>query len=279
MTEEDPVDLRLELDGIKVSGRDVPKPVQKWSHCGLTRPILDTIDQLALREADAGSRCRHSPIIMSGRDVIGVAKTGSGKSDGFPPSMASPASRHQEPVSGDRWPHRPHHDADQRAGCSDPSRLQAIPQSPLTCALSPPMEVLPIKDQIAELKRGAEIVVATPGRMIDLLAANQGRVTNLRRVTYIVLDEADRMFDMGFEPQVMKIFGNASVPTGQTILFSPTMPRIIDALTKKVLREPVEITVGGRERGRAGDHAGCRNQGRKGQVRAVSGAAWRTLCQ
>ena len=60
----------------------------------------------------------------------------------------------------------------------------------------------PIKDQIAELKKGAEIIVCTPGRMIDLLAANSGRVTNLKRITYLVLDEADRMFDMGFEPQV-----------------------------------------------------------------------------
>lgn len=59
-----------------------------------------------------------------------------------------------------------------------------------------------ISEQIAELKRGAEVIVCTPGRMIDMLAANSGRVTNLRRVTYIVLDEADRMFDMGFEPQV-----------------------------------------------------------------------------
>ena len=59
-----------------------------------------------------------------------------------------------------------------------------------------------ISEQIAELKRGAEIIVCTPGRMIDMLAANGGRVTNTRRVTYVVLDEADRMFDMGFEPQV-----------------------------------------------------------------------------
>ncbi len=59
-----------------------------------------------------------------------------------------------------------------------------------------------ISEQIAELRRGAEIVVCTPGRMIDMLSANNGRVTNLRRTTYLVLDEADRMFDMGFEPQV-----------------------------------------------------------------------------
>lgn len=60
--------------------------------------------------------------------------------------------------------------------------------------------------------------------MIDLLAANSGRVTNLRRVTYIVLDEADRMFDMGFEPQVMKVISNIR-PDRQTVLFSATFPR------------------------------------------------------
>lgn len=66
--------------------------------------------------------------------------------------------------------------------------------------------------------------MCTPGRMIDLLAANSGRVTNLKRVTYVVLDEADRMFDMGFEPQVMKIIGNVR-PDRQTVLFSATFPR------------------------------------------------------
>jgi ATP-dependent RNA helicase DDX46/PRP5 len=61
-----------------------------------------------------------------------------------------------------------------------------------------------LSEQIGDMKKGAEVVVCTPGRMIDLLTANSGRVTNLRRVTYLVLDEADRMFDMGFEPQVSR---------------------------------------------------------------------------
>ncbi|KAH8885190.1 P-loop containing nucleoside triphosphate hydrolase protein [Thozetella sp. PMI_491] len=242
MTEEETADLRIELDGIKVSGKDVPKPVQKWSHCGLTRPILDTIDSLAY-EKPTPIQMQALPVIMSGRDVVGVAKTGSGKTMAF----LIPMFRHvkdQDPVSGDDGP---------VALIMTPTRELAV-QIHRDC--KPFLKALnlravaayggaPIKDQIAELKRGAEIVVATPGRMIDLLAANQGRVTNLRRVTYIVLDEADRMFDMGFEPQVMKIFNNIR-PERQTILFSATMPRIIDALTKKVLREPVEITVGGR---------------------------------
>lgn len=58
-----------------------------------------------------------------------------------------------------------------------------------------------VANQITELKRGAEVVVATPGRLIDLLVTSGGKITNVRRVTYLVLDEADRMFDMGFEPQ------------------------------------------------------------------------------
>lgn len=103
----------------------------------------------------------------------------------------------------------------------------------------------PIKDQIADLKRGAEVIVCTPGRMIDLLIANSGRVTNLKRVTYVVLDEADRMFDMGFEPQVMKIIGNIR-PDRQTVLFSATFPRQMEALARKILIRPVEIVVGAR---------------------------------
>ena len=122
-----------------------------------------------------------------------------------------------------------------------------------------------ISEQIAELKRGAEIIVCTPGRMIDMLAANNGRVTNLRRVSYIVLDEADRMFDLGFEPQVnilifqfisdfsnvlfyiqvMRIIENIQ-PDRQTVMFSATFPRQVEALAKKILDKPLEIMVGGR---------------------------------
>lgn len=242
LTEEETNDLRLELDGIKVSGKDVPKPVQKWSHCGLTRPILDTIEKLGY-DKPTPIQMQALPIIMSGRDVVGVAKTGSGKTMAF----LLPMFRHimdQEPIRDTDGP---------IALIMTPTRELAV-QIHRDC--KPFLKMLglravaayggaPIKDQIAELKRGAEIVVATPGRMIDLLAANQGRVTNLKRASFLVLDEADRMFDMGFEPQVMKIFANAR-PDRQTILFSATMPRIIDSLTKKVLRDPVEITVGGR---------------------------------
>lgn len=242
MSEAELADLRLELDGIKVAGKDVPKPVQKWSQCGLNVQSLEVIRKLGY-ERPTAIQMQAIPAIMSGRDVIGVAKTGSGKTIAF----LLPMFRHirdQRPLEGSDGPigliMTPTRELATQIHKECKPFLKAMGLRAV-CAYGG----APIKDQIADLKRGAEIIVCTPGRMIDLLAANSGRVTNLRRVTYVVLDEADRMFDMGFEPQVMKIFANIR-PNRQTILFSATMPRIMDALAKKTLQSPVEITVGGR---------------------------------
>jgi ATP-dependent RNA helicase DDX46/PRP5 len=242
MTEAALADLRLELDGIKVSGKNVPIPVQKWSQCGLNIQSLDVIKRLGY-ERPTAIQMQALPAIMSGRDVIGVAKTGSGKTMAF----MLPMFRHirdQPPLEGSDGPigliMTPTRELATQIHKEAKPFLKSM-NLRAVCAYGG----APIKDQIAELKRGAEIIVCTPGRMIDLLAANSGRVTNLRRVTYVVLDEADRMFDMGFEPQVMKIFANIR-PNRQTIMFSATMPRIMDALAKKTLNDPVEITVGGR---------------------------------
>ena len=242
MTEEDVADLRLELDGIKIRGVDAPKPVQKWSQCGLGTQTLDVIQKLGY-DKPTSIQTQAIPSIMSGRDVIGVAKTGSGKTIAF----LLPMFRHikdQRPIDA----------------LDGPVGLVMTPTRELATQIhkecKPFLKALnlravcayggaPIKDQIADLKRGAEIIVCTPGRMIDLLAANSGRVTNLRRVTYVVLDEADRMFDMGFEPQVMKILANIR-PDKQTVLFSATFPRQMESLARKTLVKPVEIVVGGR---------------------------------
>ena len=242
MSEDDAANLRHELDGIKVRGIDVPKPVVKWSHCGLGLQTLDVIHKLGY-ENTTSIQAQALPAIMSGRDVIGVAKTGSGKTIAF----LIPMFRHikdQRPLEHLEGP---------IALVMTPTRELAT-QIHRDC--KPFLKALnlravcayggaPIKDQIADLKRGAELIVCTPGRMIDLLAANAGRVTNLRRVTYVVLDEADRMFDMGFEPQVMKIMGNIR-PDRQTVLFSATFPRSMEALARKTLNKPIEIVVGGK---------------------------------
>ncbi|KAI8145058.1 P-loop containing nucleoside triphosphate hydrolase protein [Fennellomyces sp. T-0311] len=234
--------LRIELDGIKIRGVNCPKPIQKWTHCGLPAGCLEVIRKLKF-ERPTSIQAQAIPAIMSGRDVIGVAKTGSGKTIAF----LLPMFRHikdQRPLEMGEGP---------IAIIMTPTRELAT-QIHREC--KPFLKVLglkavcayggsPIKDQIADLKRGCEIIVCTPGRMIDLLCANSGRVTNLQRVTYLVLDEADRMFDMGFEPQVMKIVNNVR-PKKQTVLFSATFPRQMEALARKVLKKPLEITVGGR---------------------------------
>lgn len=242
MTEEEADLLRLELDSIKIRGVDCPKPVTKWSHYGLPASCLDVIKRLNY-VAPTSIQAQAIPAIMSGRDVIGVAKTGSGKTIAF----LLPLFRHikdQRPLEQMEGP---------IAVVMTPTRELAV-QIHREC--KPFLKVMnlravcayggsPIKDQIAELKKGAEIIVCTPGRMIDLLTANSGRVTNLKRVTYVVLDEADRMFDMGFEPQVMKIINNVR-PDRQTVLFSATFPKQMDSLARKILQKPLEITVGGR---------------------------------
>ncbi|KXN86398.1 Pre-mRNA-processing ATP-dependent RNA helicase PRP5 [Leucoagaricus sp. SymC.cos] len=242
MTDDEAELLRLELDGIKIRGVDCPRPVTKWSHFGMPASCLDVIKRLNYT-APTSIQAQAIPAIMSGRDVIGVAKTGSGKTIAF----LLPMFRHikdQRPLEQMEGP---------ITVVMTPTRELAV-QIHKDCR--PFLKVLglravcayggsPIKDQIAELKKGAEIIVCTPGRMIDLLTANAGRVTNLKRVTYVVLDEADRMFDMGFEPQVMKIINNTR-PDRQTVLFSATFPKQMDALARKILRKPLEITVGGR---------------------------------
>lgn len=242
MEEEDVDKLRAELDNITVRGVDPPRPITKWSQCGFGAQVLDVIRDQKFENPTA-IQSQALPALMSGRDTIGIAKTGSGKTLAF----ILPMFRHikdQRPVAN----------LEGAIGMiMAPTRELAV-QIHREC--KPYLKALglrgvcayggaPIKDQIAELKRGAEVIVCTPGRMIDLLAANAGRVTNLRRVSYVVLDEADRMFDMGFEPQINKILGNVR-PDRQTVLFSATFPKKMESLARKALTKPIEILVGGR---------------------------------
>ena len=94
--------------------------------------------------------------------------------------------------------------------------------------------------QQRELEKGVHIIVATPGRLIDFLESG---VTNLKRVTYLVLDEADRMLDMGFEPQMRKIVSQIR-PDRQTVMWSATWPKEVQNLAKDFLVAPTHIQVG-----------------------------------
>jgi ATP-dependent RNA helicase RhlE len=174
------------------------------------------------------------PAILQGRDMIGLAQTGTGKTAAFAlPVLQRLLTRSQKRV---------------RALILAPTRElaeqihEAVGQlgryTPLKCvAVYGGVNQNP---QIRKLREGAEIVVACPGRLIDLL--NQGAVS-LSTLEVLVLDEADRMFDMGFLPDIRKIMKHIPARR-QTLLFSATMPDDIRNLAKDILHDPVTVQVG-----------------------------------
>jgi len=233
LSPEEVANLRIRLDGIKVRGVNCTRPILRWSQLGLPSTMMSIIEGKLNYSAPSSIQAQAIPAIMSGRDIIGVAKTGSGKTLSF----VLPLLRHIQ----DQPPLRK---GDGPIGLiMTPTRELALQIHKELSHFTKKLNISScccfggssIESQIAELKKGAQVIVGTPGRIIDLLAANSGRVTNLQRVTYLVLDEADRMFDMGFEPQVTKVFTRVR-PDRQTVLFSATFPRKMEILAKKDFR-------------------------------------------
>ncbi|CAH0473298.1 unnamed protein product [Peronospora belbahrii] len=227
---------------IKIRGKACPRPLQKWTQCGFSVRMLQLIKKQGYEEPFAIQK-QALPAIMSGRDVIGIAKTGSGKTLAF----LLPMFRHilaQPPLQEKEGPigivMAPARELAQQI------YMEARKFSKgLGLRATAVYGGSSVSEQLANLKRGSDIVICTPGRMIDILCMSAGKMVSLQRVTYVVLDEADRMFDMGFEPQITKIMMNIRSDR-QTLLFSATFPRAVESLARKVLRKPVEITVGTR---------------------------------
>lgn len=242
LTEDEVKELRLSLENIKVVGKSCPKPVTCWAHCGLSRKVMEVLKKLKYL-SPTPIQAQAIPAIMSGRDVIGIAKTGCGKTLSF----LLPMFRHildqpnlekgDGPIAVVITPTREL--ATQI--CDDATKFTKSLGLRVVAVYGGPN----ISEQIGMLKPGAEIVVCTPGRMIEILTVNSGRVTNLNRCTFLVLDEADRLFDMGFERQIRSIV-DLIRPDRQTVMFSATFPKIMEAHARRILTKPIEIQVGGR---------------------------------
>ncbi|KAH9419817.1 putative ATP-dependent RNA helicase ddx46 [Dermatophagoides pteronyssinus] len=242
MTDEEVNEYKTKMEGIKTKGKGCPRPIKSWAQCGTSKKVLEVLKRNNY-EKPTPIQCQAIPAIMSGRDLIGIAKTGSGKTLAF----LLPMFRHimdQPPLESGDGPISVIMTPTRELATQIYSECRKFAK-PLGLRVVAVYGGTPISEQIGDLKPGAEIVVCTPGRMIDMLAANNGRVTNLRRCTYVVLDEADRMFDMGFEPQVMRIIDGIR-PDRQTVMFSATFPRIMEALARRILDKPIEVQVGGR---------------------------------
>jgi ATP-dependent RNA helicase DeaD len=183
------------------------------------------------------------PPLVEGSDLLGQAATGTGKTAAF----ALPVLQRLE--------------AHRRAKA--PAALVLVPTRELAVQVSealhrygrelgarvlPVYGGAPIVRQLRSLESGVDVVVATPGRALDLV---QRRSLNLGEVATVVLDEADEMLDMGFADDLEAIL-DETPESRQTVLFSATMPRRLDALARRHLREPVRITIG-REKAPAGE--------------------------
>ncbi|KAL7151067.1 hypothetical protein ABFS83_04G006500 [Erythranthe nasuta] len=236
MSEQDVIEYRKNLS-IRVSGFDVPRPIKTFEDCGFSLELMKAIAKQAY-EKPTPIQCQALPIVLSGRDIIGIAKTGSGKTASFVLPMVShimdqpELAKEEGPIGVICAPtrelaHQIYLEAKKF------SRAHGIRVAAVYGGMSK-------LDQIKELKAGCEIVVATPGRLIDMIKL---KALTMSRATYLVLDEADRMFDLGFEPQIRSIVGQIR-PDRQTLLFSATMPGKVEKLAREILSDPVRVTVG-----------------------------------
>ncbi|KAK4346291.1 hypothetical protein RND71_032630 [Anisodus tanguticus] len=221
---------------ISVTGGDVPPPFTSFEAAGLPPEILREIRQAGF-PAPSPIQAQSWPIALQGRDIVAVAKTGSGKTLGFLlPGFILLKRRRSTPQSG-------------------PTILVLSPTRELATQIQDEAEKFgrsskisctclyggaPKGPQIRDLERGVDIVVATPGRLNDILES--GRI-RLDQISYLVLDEADRMLDMGFEPQIRKIV--KEVPTRrQTLMYTATWPKEVRKIAADLLVNPVQVNIG-----------------------------------
>ncbi|KAI0550263.1 Phosphomethylpyrimidine kinase-domain-containing protein [Xylaria curta] len=222
---------------ITIAGRDVPKPVETFDEAGFPRYVMDEVKAQGF-PAPTAIQSQGWPMALSGRDVVGIAETGSGKTLTY----CLPAIVH-----------------------INAQPLLAPGDGPIVLVLAPTRELavqiqqeitkfgkssrirntcvyggVPRGPQIRDLSKGVEVCIATPGRLIDML---EGGKTNLRRVTYLVLDEADRMLDMGFEPQIRKIISQIR-PDRQTLMWSATWPKEVRALASEFQTDFIQVNIG-----------------------------------
>ncbi|CAN7996374.1 unnamed protein product [Ixodes hexagonus] len=236
LSQEEVEALRVTL-GVKVTGPLPPKPVTSFAHLGFDEPMLKAIRKAEYTQPSP-IQAQGVPVAMSGRDMIGIAKTGSGKTAAFIWPMLTHIMDQRELAEGEGpigLILAPTRELAQQIYL-EAKRFGKVYGVGAVCCFGGGSKW----EQSKALQEGAEIVVATPGRMIDLIKM---KATNLERVTFLVLDEADRMFDMGFEPQVRSICDHVR-PDRQTLMFSATFKRKVERLARDVLTDPVKVVQG-----------------------------------
>ena len=236
---------------VEASGEDVPEAITEFTSPPLDSLMLENI-KLARFTKPTPVQKYSVPIVSKGRDLMACAQTGSGKTGGFlfPVLSESFLTGPAEKAANDGYSYQ--RKAFPTAVVMAPTRelaTQIFDEAKKFCYRSwvKPCVVYggaPIGNQMREMDHGCDLLVATPGRLNDLL--ERGKVS-LSNVKYLVLDEADRMLDMGFEPQIRHIVEDCDMPpTGerQTLMFSATFPHDIQHLARDFLHDYIFLSVG-----------------------------------
>ena len=219
---------------------DAPNPIQDFDEAYFPDYCMKEIRRQGYK-TPTPIQAQGWPIAMSGHNFVGIAKTGSGKTLGYIlPAIVhinnqQPLQRGDGPIALVLAPTRELAQQIQQVATEFGSSSYVRN----TCVFGG----APKGGQMRDLQRGCEIVIATPGRLIDFLAAG---ATNLKRCTYLVLDEADRMLDMGFEPQIRKIISQIR-PDRQTLMWSATWPKEVKQLAEDFLGDYIQINIGSLE--------------------------------
>ena len=238
-------------------GREVPIPFRSWVESGLPKDLLDAVYKAGYTKPTP-IQMQAIPVSIAGHDIIGLSSTGSGKTAAFVLPMLMNIKKLP--------PIRP-----ETTALDGPYALVLAPSRELALQIDSEVKKFssfcdirscPIvggrsaEQQTMMLSQGVELIVATPGRLVDSLDAKQ---TVFNQCFYVVLDEADKMIDLGFESFVNQILDsipasnlkpNHDILTGApgqyriTQMYSATMPPSVEKLTKKYLRNPITISVG-----------------------------------
>ncbi|XP_014215635.1 probable ATP-dependent RNA helicase DDX43 [Copidosoma floridanum] len=247
MTKEEVDKIRQENNNINVeytfetddkTDDDIPNPVQTFEQAFKNYPdIMMEIKKQGF-EKPSPIQCQAWPVLLSGKDMIGIAQTGTGKTLAF----LLPALIHIDNQDTPR---------SERCG---PTVLVMAPTRELALQIQKEVNKYDYhgikavclygggsrKDQVKILSGGVEIVIATPGRLNDLV---QSEILDVKCVSYLVLDEADRMLDMGFEPQIRKTLLDVR-PDRQSVMTSATWPPGVRRLATSYMKNPVTVCVG-----------------------------------
>lgn len=250
---------------IATKGGNIPNPMRSWKESGLPTRLLDIVDQVGYTEPSAVQRAA-IPVALQSRDLIGVAVTGSGKTAAFLLPLLVYISELPElnEFTKNDGPYAiilaPTRELAQQIEIE--AKKFATPLGFKCVSL---VGGHSIEEQSYNMRDGAEIIIATPGRLVDCI---ERRVLVLSQCCYIIMDEADRMIDLGFEEPVNKILDalpasnekpdtddaeNAAAMARhlggkdryrQTMMYTATMPPAVERIARKYLRRPAIVTIG-----------------------------------